>query len=517
MLSVLALICLAAAVAAPSPFAYAGAGRRIADSRDSVPAQREIATEGAAMSKELQQKLARDPHRPRCHFLPPKYWMNDPNGLMQFKGKYHMFYQHNPDGAFHANMHWGHAESEDLIHWRHLPIALAPTPGGPDEDGVYSGCGVINNGVPTLLYTGVRPQVQCIAVGTEDMLTWQKYEKNPVIGSPPEGLEVTGFRDPCVWREGDTWYMLVGSGVKGVGGTALLYRSPNLTDWEYVHPIYVGDKTTTGQMWECPSFFPLGDKHVLLVSVLRTVLYFVGTWSDLKFTPEIQGDTDYGGCFYAAQVFPDEWGRRIMFGWLREHRSKEAQREAGWSGVMSVPRIPYLREDGDLGIRPAPEVEALRGEHHRVTDMDLVPESPRMIPEARGDCLEIVAEVDMGNADEFGIKLRCSPDGKEQTVVVYNKAKQEITVDRERSSLSDDVARDIRGGPLRLAADETLTLRIFIDRSVVEVFANGRACITSRVYPTRGDSLGVGVFARGGRAALKSLDVWHLKSISPAA
>jgi len=469
-----------------------------------------------AVEYEPQGKLAADPQRPRYHFLPPANWMNDPNGLMQFEGNYHLFYQHNPKGPFAADMHWGHAESRDLVHWRHLPIALAPTPGGPDKEGCWSGCGVIANGVPTLVYTGVHPEVQCIATGSQDMLTWRKYERNPVIGAPPEGLEVMGFRDPCVWREGDTWYMVLGSGIKGVGGTALLYRSANLRDWEYVHPICVGDKSQSGEMWECPNFFPLGDKHVLLASVLGTVLYFVGTWSDFKFTPQLQGDTDFGGSFYAAQVFPDARGRRIMFGWLRENRSDAAQREAGWSGVMSLPRIVYLRKDGDLGIKPAPEVEMLRGEHYRRASFEVSAQSPQMIAEAGGDCVEIMVEADLGEADEFGVKVRCSPDGQEETLIVYSAAGKRLAVNRERSSSSAEVARDVRGGPLELAEGEPLRLRIFLDRSVLEVFANERACLTSRIYPTRADSLGVGLFAVGGKAKVKRLDVWQMKSIWPS-
>ncbi len=465
------------------------------------------------MERHLQEKFATDPHRPHYHFLPPAHWMNDPNGLMHLKGKYHLFYQHNPAGAFHANMHWGHAQSTDLVHWKHLPIALAPTPGGPDKDGVYSGCGVINNGIPTLVYTGVRPQVQCLATGSEDMITWAKYDKNPVIGAPPEGLEVTGFRDPCVWQESDRWYMLVGSGIKDLGGTALLYASGNLTDWEYLHPIYVGDKTVTGEMWECPTFFPLGDKHALLVSTVGTVLYFVGTWSELRFSPESQGRVDFGDSFYAAQAFPDEQGRRIVFGWLRENRGVGLQKEAGWSGVMSLPRIPFVREEGGLGMGPAPEITLLRGKHERITGLDLAPQSPKVIPQARGDRVEIVAVVQPGDAAQCGLALHCSPHDEERTVLSYDRQERRIRIDRRRSSLSANVALDVHEAPVGLSEGEAVTFHIFLDGSVIEVFADGGVCLTSRVYPTRADSVGVKAFAVGGRARIKSLDVWQMKAI----
>ena len=216
---------------------------------------------------ELREKLAADPQRPRYHFLPPANWMNDPNGLLFWKGKYHIFYQHNPYAPKCDPNHWGHALSEDLVHWTHLPIALAPTPDGPDNVAAGTGCAVDNSGVPTIIYTGFPSQVQCIATSNDDMITWKKHDGNPVLDSPPKGLEVVGFRDPCVWKEKDDCYMLIGSGIKGIGGTCLLYRSKDLIDWEYLHPLCIGDGKSTGDMWECPDFFPLGNKHVLLVSV----------------------------------------------------------------------------------------------------------------------------------------------------------------------------------------------------------------------------------------------------------
>ena len=481
--------------------------------------------------KARRKKLAHDPHRPQYHFLPPANWMNDPNGLIQWQGQYHLFYQHNPDSPSWGAMHWGHAVSEDLVHWTDLPIALAPTPGGPDADGCWSGCAVDNDGVPTLIYTGVFPQRQCVATSTDDLLTWEKHAGNPVIAAPPEGLDVTGFRDPCVWREGDTWYALIGSGIQGVGGTALLYKSPDLTHWEYMHPICVGDRNDTGEMWECPDLVFLSDKYVLLVSVQPEFLYvhhFIGTWVDHKFTPETHGIADFGGYFYAPQTLLDDKGRRIMWGWIKEGRSDEAQQAAGWAGVMSLPRILSLRPDGLLGIEPAPELKTLRGKHHRLIDVVLTPTSSgtwqdvEEVKHVRGDCLEIVAEFEPCNAGiardvdvagEFGIKVRCSPDGTELTRILYDHKAKRLVVDREQSSLSADVHCETQECPLNLSPGEGLKLDVFLDRSVVEVYANGRTCITSRIYPSRPDSLGVDLFTSGGSVKLRSLDIWKMNSI----
>ena len=490
----------------------------------------------------VREKLAGDSHRPQYHFLPPAHWMNDPNGLIQWKGQYHLFYQHNPYSTGWGAMHWGHAASGDLVHWTDLPIALAPTPGGPDQDGCWSGCAVDNDGIPTLIYTGVHPQRPCLAASKDGLLTWDKYAGNPIIAGPPEGLEVVGMRDHRVWKEGDTWYQVVGSGIQGIGGAILLYRSPDLIHWHYIAPLLASDKgqvtgalreaqsarfavpLSTGTMWECPDFFPLDGRHVLLISAhedrpLYTV-YFVGTYADHRFTPQVVRKLDFGDIhFYAPQTLADDQRRRIMWGWIQEGRSYEALQAAGWAGVMSLPRILTMRSDGLLDVKPAPELEVLRRSHRRFADAVLTPGSSGPLRDVRGDCLEITAEFefdragDAGTTQEFGLTVRCSSDGAEQTRIVYDRAAQCLTVDREQSSLSPGVHRSVHTGPLELLPNEHLKLHVFLDRSVLELYANGRVCITSRIYPSRPDSLGVGLFARGGNTRLLSLDVWEMGSI----
>lgn len=455
-----------------------------------------------------------DPHRPGYHFLPPANWMNDPNGLIQWDGRYHLFYQYNPNGAFHGMIHWGHAVSPDLVHWTDRPIALAPTPGGPDKDGCFSGCAVNDDGVPTLVYTGVSPEVQCVATSDDGLETWQKLPENPIIAGPPPGLDVTGFRDPFVWREGDTWYALLGSGIKDVGGTVFLYRSPDLRGWEYLHPICVGNPDETGTMWECPNFFPLGDRHVLLISPipLHQVLSLIGRYESQTFTPETRGIFDDGGCYYAPQVLLDDQGRRLIWGWLKENRSREDDIAAGWSGVMSLPRILEFGTDGALRVRPVPELEALRGAHRRWTNLDLTPTTPNVLADLTGDTLELRLELEMKKAGEVGLIVRQSPDGEEQTRIAYDALARELVVDRSLSSRSDSVDRDVRRVPLRLT-DQRLTLRVFLDRSVVEIFANDRVALASRVYPTRADSRGLELYSRRGDARVATLDAWSIQSI----
>jgi beta-fructofuranosidase len=493
--------------------------------------------EFAEAARALRAALAADPHRPRYHFLSPSNWLNDPNGLIQWRGQYHLFYQYNPNGTFSATKHWGHAVSPDLVHWSDLPIALAPLPGTADEDGCYSGCAVVDRGVPTLVYTGVRARQQrpCIAISRDDdLIAWQRYSGNPVISDPPHGLELVGFRDHAAWREGDMWYQIVGSGMRDHGGAALLFRSADLRAWEYLHPLYVGDKNRlapiwTGIMWECPDFFPLGDQHVLIVSVfdhqrlsefahlpmIHHAVYFTGIYIDHRLIPTREGMVDYGYSLYAPQSFTDDRGRRILFGWLREERSGEAQLAAGWSGAMSLPRVLNLGSDGRLDMAPAPEVERLRERHQRWERLALRPEEPTALAGARGDAIELIAELSLDAAAEVGICVRCAPDDVEATRILYDRATQRLIVDRTRSSLDPTARRDICGAPFELADGQPLRLRVFVDRSIVEVFAGHGICMSSRVYPTRPDSLDVKLFARGGGAQLISLDLWEMGAIWP--
>jgi beta-fructofuranosidase len=478
---------------------------------------------------ETRQKMAADPLRPLYHFLPPSNWMNDPNGVIQWKGQYHLFYQYNPDDPVWGNIHWGHAVSDNLVHWRDLPIALEPTPGDPDQNGCWSGSAVNDNGTPTILYTGATytvpieryrggpdaRQVVCLATSNDNLVTWQKYAHNPVI-TPPLGLVEEGFRDPYVWRENNQWYTVIGSGIIGQGAAVLLYRSPDLREWKYLGPLFTGDAGKYGMMFECPSFFTLGDKHVLVVGARGKPRYFVGTYSDHNFTPETTGVLD-AGIYYSPQVMVDEQGRRILFGWVWEGgwtwpgRNNEALKVPGWAGVSSLPRILSLAPDNTLFSRPVPELTVLRAEHVHLSDIELKSGSDQVLP-IKGNCLEILAEFEVANTKGCGLKLCCSQDGKEKTVVAYNRKDHKLIVSLlPASRLKHSRVETAR---LQLVESETLKLHIFLDRSIVEVFANDRCCITSRFYPSS-DSHGINLFANGDGGRLKSLDIWQMKPIWP--
>ena len=509
---------------------------------------------GQSRTDSAGRGVALDRHRPRYHFLPPSGWMNDPNGLIQWEGRYHLFYQYSPEfgdvpASHHTATlkHWGHAVSDDLVHWEHWPVALTPTPGGPDKDGCYSGCAVDNDGVPTLVYTGVFPQCACIATSTDGLVTWEKHPANPVVAAPPPGLAVPGFRDHSVWSESDGWHQVIGSGIRGVGGTALHYTSPDLVHWRYRGQLLTGDAELTGAMWECPEFFPLDEltarsapsnscgaqggadlachQHVLMVSAhpgATAVVYWVGPYAAGTYDGVYRGRVDLGTCFYAPQSMDDDQGRRLMWGWLREDRPSAAQQAEGWSGTLSLPRVLDLDAAGRLRSAPAPELTALRGRHHTVGALDLNGNRSHLLPGVNGASLEIIAEFASSATGKVGIGVFCSPDGAEQTQITYNFVNDRLELDCQQSSLDLTTDRGVSGGPLFRDVDAPLRLHVFLDGSVIEVFANGRAAAT-RVYPTRPDSVGVTVFGSEPRGSelydipadlrLTALEAWEMSAI----
>jgi beta-fructofuranosidase len=257
---------------------------------------------------------------------------------------------------------------------------------------------------------------------------------------------------------------------------------------------------------------------VLLVSSipLNRVLCLVGGYRQHRFTPERTSILDNGGSFYAPQVMLDEHDRRLMWGWLREDRDAQAQMAAGWSGVLSLPTELSMDGDGTLCVRPVAELTSLRAEHRQYRGVTVRSAQDNRLDSVAGTRLEIRAVFAVGTANQVGLHLFQSPDGVEQTRIFFDSDRQELVIDRERSSLDPGTVRDVRSTPLRLPPDGVLALRVFLDGSVIEVFANDRVCLTSRVYPTLEDSRGVRPFANGAAAELRSLDAWDMLPIWPS-
>ncbi|MBX3002074.1 MAG: glycoside hydrolase family 32 protein [Caldilineaceae bacterium] len=479
------------------------------------------------LTEERSQMLHRfqdDLHRASYHFQPPAHWMNDPNGVIHWQGAYHLFYQYNPKGAWHERVHWGHAVSQDLVHWRDLPIALTPTDGGIDDGGCWSGCAVDLGDEVRLFYTGVRPQVVCTAVSSDaDLRTWQK-DPTPLIDAPPAGIDAgspADFRDPYIWREDDGWYMVIGARQEGVGGLALLYRSADLQHWDYLHPLLAGDASVTepfwpGTMWECPNFFYLDGAPVLMVSVqdkgkgeLRYPAYYTGPLQDWRLIPTAAGKIDHGGAFYAPLTMKDHQGRMLMWGWLQEDRSREAQRAAAWSGIMSLPRQLFLHEDGSVGQRPVPELTTLRRDHWARGPLTLTADGPNPLAEVRGRALELALICKPAAGDILLLDLLAAPDGSERTQLRYEAETGLLTLDRSQSSLSADAGKDPMTAFVPLV-DGRLTLRVFVDGSTLEIFANERICMASRVYPTDPQSEEIRL---SGSGVIEQINVWKMAPI----
>lgn len=462
--------------------------------------------------------LRSDFHRPRYHFLPPTNWMNDPNGLIQWNGTYHLFYQHNPYGPLWGNMSWGHASSPDLIHWTDLPIAIEPTPGSADQAGVFSGCAVNHDGVPTIFYTstaGERSEIQTQSIATSDdqLLTWEKHPANPIIRDVPAELgQNRDFRDPFVWKAGDQWYMVLGSRSGDATGVVLLYRSSNLLDWEYLNPILTSTEKRHGAIWECPNFFQLGEKWVLIISahaghMTDTVYYFVGDFVDHRFIPQYEAVLDYG-TLYAPLTFVNEQGQRLLMGWLRESRSDADQRVAGWSGVQSIPRLLSLDEHNRLIMTPIAALDQLRGRHHRFADFALNGETPLPVS---GMHLDIMAEFQIKAGGRCGLTLGLLQETGEHTEIVYDQQTAQLSVHKIYRESNGALTTSVRSVPHALSVGETLRLRILLDASVVELIANDRTSLTSRIYPASDQSTAISV--SGHQATVRSIDIWEMPSI----
>ncbi|MDI2035604.1 glycoside hydrolase family 32 protein [Paenarthrobacter nitroguajacolicus] len=490
---------------------------------------------------ELVSRAEADPLRPRFHFVSPAGWLNDPNGVSQWNGTYHLFYQYNPEGAFHHSIQWGHATSTDLVTWTDQPVALSPS-AGPDSEGCWSGVLVNDGGTPTLVYSGRanERELPCVAVGSPDLLSWTKVPENPVITAPPAGVGITAYRDHCVWREGTTWRQLVGSGIRGRGGTAFLYESTNLRSWTYVGPLFIGDASQgeptdtdwTGTMWECVDLFrtgegSLGSAHedgapdVLVFSAwddgdTRHPLYWTGRYDGDTYAPEELHRLDYGGrYFYAPQSFLDDAGRRIMFGWLQEGRTDAAMVEAGWSGVMSLPRVTALAEDGTLRFSPVPELEKLRTNHLHFGGRVLVGGGAPAVTGVSGNQLDLELEVQLAPGSALRLGVLGTSEGTETTVIELSRASEDsaggtLRLDRTHSSLDPTVDAEDKSGPIPIP-EGRVHLRVLVDRSAVEIFANGKP-LTARVYPTLGGQH-VTLAASAGTVRLLSLDTWTMRDI----
>jgi beta-fructofuranosidase len=457
------------------------------------------AQQGQVEHSAFLQRAAADPCYPKYHVAPPFGWMNDPHPIF-FKGCYHIFYQYSflPDSPYGGPHSWGHAVSSDLIHWRHMPVAISPKDHGiaPDRH-IWSGCVVDNNGRGAAIYTIENIDVWSAASADADLAVFRRGPANPVIKGPPPGLAIEGgMRDPWAWKEADAWYLIVGSGIKGGKGPVLpLYTSSDLVHWRYLHPLYEGSAARgEGRFCECPSFFPLKGKHVLALSHEAT--YLTGRYEQHRFIPERHGRLEYGAV-YVPQFVLDAKGRRIMWGWVQETRPRDAQRLAGWASMQTLPRVVSLARDGSLNFEPADELAALRSEPRTFENIALPADATRELEGVGGGQLELAAEFAPAASGQSGIALL---DKNEKTEILFDAKTKTIRCGG-------------RSAPLELSPGERLTMRVFVDGSVIEVFANRRVCLTERFYPARPERLRAALVARGAPATVRRVNAWKMGTI----
>ena len=501
-----------------------------------------------------RKRKSGDPHRPIYHYVNPENTLNDPNGLCFWQGRWHLFYQGYPPED--PRVHWGHAISDDLIHWRDLPYAIYPDP----EECCFSGATMVEDDRVIAMYHGTQVGNMVATSSDPLLLNWEKVTGQAVIPTPPQDgspQEYTVF-DPCIWKKGDYYYSLsAGMLPDGPGGKRIaadfLFRSKDLATWEYLHPFTEDDRfTLVGDDGACPYFWPIGDRWILpFFSHMSGGQYLLGDY-DMerdKFVVTSAGLFNFGAStpsgVHAPSATPDGEGGVIII-----HNMNPGHPSEDWNQIMSLPRRVTLGEHEDeLKIEPAGDVEALRGEHVHIDDTVLPPNEEVVLEGISGNAMELIVEIDANNAPMVELNVLRSPNREEYTRIAFFEDRgfrmhrdlpesgallasgtsavptfgaprrvpvmqSIVSLDTSYSStLPDALSRPPETAPIVLTDDEPLRLRVFIDKSIVEIFVNDQQCIAARVYPGRDDSVGVSLRAQGSAAILESLDAWQMSNI----
>lgn len=397
--------------------------------------------------------------KPIWHYRPEQNWINDPNGLVHYQGWYHMFYQYNPHGDQWGDIHWGHARSRDLLNWETLPPALAPAVDQGEIHCFSGGCCKDEQSKPHFFYTSVgrkEDQRDCThgaqqwyAEATDDSLTTLvQTDENALLDSIHPGFHVKDWRDPCVLRYQGQYLMVLGGSVEE-RGCVLLYTSPDMRHWTYRHILAISDKADDIP-WECPNLFQVDGKFGLIYSPCTQVRVKTGTLdADLRFIEERDEvlEPERNG-YYAPQVFTDEQGRVIVIGWMPEGDNVPHK---GWSGVMSLPRLVRITEDG-LCAYPISGTEKLPGVQQLSVRREALP------------CTWVLHD-----------------NGEERTTLTLT-AEGVLTMDRSASTLAEGTDKHpiTRNVPVKAVND----VFIAVDKSAVETMVNGK-WLSGRIYPTK--------------------------------
>lgn len=470
--------------------------------------------------EEASEKLIASDDRPAFHLSARTGWMNDPNGFSFFDGKYHMFYQYHPYDSHWGPMHWGHAVSEDLLHWEYLPAALAPDE-AYDRDGCFSGSAVtLPDGRQLLMYTGVlrerqhngdfcEVQTQCLAVG--DGIDYEKYEGNPVLDEKdlPEGASRYDFRDPKMWRKEDgTYCCVVGNRPADDSGQILLFTSPDGFKWSF-KKVLAANNNRYGKMWECPDFFKLDGKWVLITSPQDMLPYefeyhngngtlcLIGDLDEAtdEFTEQYNQSIDYGIDFYAPQTVLAPDGRRIMIGWMQNWDTCNFRSQnMTWFGQMSIPRELSIR-NGRLFQTPIRELENMRS--NKVDYQDVSLSGNISLDGIKGRKVDM--ELTLSPEDEGDIyqkfAVRFAQNEQYYTSLSFHPRDSILKIDRKFSGSRRAIIHQRRS--LVNSEAGKLKLRIILDRFSVEVFVNDGEQVLSAILYTEQAADGISFFADG--------------------
>ncbi|WP_322925393.1 sucrose-6-phosphate hydrolase [Paenibacillus campi] len=481
--------------------------------------------------EQLLQKIQASPWRQQYHIQPTMGLLNDPNGFAYYDGYYHLFYQWFPLGTDHGMKYWYHLKSTDLVNWIDCGIGVKPGDWF-DSHGAYSGSGIEYEGKLYLMYTGntrntewQRHPYQCVAMMDQNGHIC-KLEQ-PVIAAVPAGY-TEHFRDPKVWRDGDSFYCVIGAQRSNLSGAIVMYRSPNMVDWELL-----GELETAlpqfGYMWECPDYWEMNGQAVLLFCPQGLAaegeqyrnIYQSGYVSgkplalpELKLEHGSFRELDYGFDFYAPQTTTRPDGRRILVGWMGLPDTHYPTDGHGWAHCLTLPRELELRADGVLLQKPVPELALQRGK--KVEWAGLLPEGRSQYDGLSGITYELDCRLqwdandrDAGAAGAltFGLELRTGE--YERTVLRYEAGSRRLTLDR---SLSGQPFAEAYGTTRTILLERELErLHLFVDVSSVEIFVNdGEAVLTSRIFPQH-SSQGIVFVAEAGQVKLHA-EKWEYPS-----
>ena len=462
----------------------------------------------ARIYEDVAEKDVREEERPSFHLSARVGWMNDPNGFCFYKGKYHMFYQYHPYEPKWGPMHWGHAVSTDLLHWEYMPAALAPDR-IYDQDGCFSGNAVeLPDGRLMLMYTGVRKegnksefsaaaQTQCIAVG--DGENFEKYESNPVLCEKdiPEGSSRFDYRDPKVWRcEDGTYRCLVGNRPADGSGQLLLYSSTDGFDWKF-ESIFAANHDRYGKMWECPDYFVLDGKHVILTSPQDMLpqgfeyhngngtLCLIGSYDEEKkqLVEECNQSVDYGIDFYAPQTVLTPDGRRVMIAWMQNWDTCEFRAMHGkWQGQMTLPRELSIK-NGRLYQAPLKELENLRSNKAEYRNVPLDGETS--FPDISGRKVDLEIHIRPREGQEMYRKfsVHFAMNDQHHITVSYRPHENVLKIDRKFSGSRRAIIHQRR---CKVVGSENgeIRLRLILDRYSAEVFVNDGVQVMTATYFT---------------------------------